>query len=195
VNRAQAICDLLYRKHKFARKFTKNIKCSSALYFSSLTREKCANLQTYVKRIYLKFAQAVHLISLYINTKNRLIKHITSSHLYQAVTLLTYNSELENVLTKMFGMILIAICIIYYLYKLYIRPSNLPPGPFPLPFIGNIHQVDINSPHKTINEWGKKYGGIYSVGMGQQIVVITDVNLIREALVKNGKCIFIFKYF
>jgi hypothetical protein len=87
----------------------------------------------------------------------------------------------------MFGVTLIAICIIYYLYKFYTRRNNLPSGPFPLPFIGNIYQLDINSPHKTINEWGKKYGGIYTADISHQMVVITDANLIREALVKNGK--------
>jgi hypothetical protein len=34
----------------------------------------------------------------------------------------------------------------------------LPPGPAPLPLLGNILAVDANEPWLTYTEWGKVYG-------------------------------------
>lgn len=34
----------------------------------------------------------------------------------------------------------------------------LPPGPRPIPLIGNIRGVDINAPWLAYTEWGKQYG-------------------------------------
>jgi hypothetical protein len=44
----------------------------------------------------------------------------------------------------------------------------------------------MNLPHKTIDKWGKKYGGIYTADISHKIVIITDAKIIREALVMNG---------
>ena len=36
--------------------------------------------------------------------------------------------------------------------------SKFPPGPTPLPIIGNILDIPRNNPWKTFAEWGKIYG-------------------------------------
>jgi hypothetical protein len=86
----------------------------------------------------------------------------------------------------MFGSVLVVVVLVYYLFKFYSRRNNLPPGPFPLPIVGNIYQLDFKAPHNTLDAWGKKYGGIFTADISHQMVVITDIDLIREALVKNG---------
>jgi hypothetical protein len=75
---------------------------------------------------------------------------------------------------------------ILYLYKYYAALKKLPPGPFPLPFLGNIHQIDAQQPQRTIAQWGKKYGGMYTAVIGHRMIVLTDIHIIREALVQNA---------
>ena len=86
----------------------------------------------------------------------------------------------------MWATIIIFALIIYYLVRYYSPKTYLPPGPLPLPFIGNLHQLDITDPVHTFNNWSKQYGGVYTVYIGQPMVVITDPDIMREALVKNG---------
>jgi len=50
---------------------------------------------------------------------------------------------------------------------------RLPPGPWPLPFIGNIIPKDV---HPTLQKWYKaladKYGPVFTVHNGSEPVVI-----------------------
>ena len=63
----------------------------------------------------------------------------------------------------------------------------MPPGPFPLPIIGNILQIDDTKPHITFSKLSKKYGKIFTVKLGvQRIVVICGAELARCAFLKNS---------
>ncbi|KAG2071819.1 cytochrome P450 [Suillus decipiens] len=63
----------------------------------------------------------------------------------------------------------------------------LPPGPRPLPIIGNIRGIDINMPWIAYTAWGKQYGDIvYSHLFGQHIVVINSEKVAIELLEKRS---------
>ena len=49
----------------------------------------------------------------------------------------------------------LAVCIYFFHTRRFVR---LPPGPKPLPLVGNIHQMPIEYQEKTFYEWGKTYG-------------------------------------
>ncbi|KAG2111960.1 cytochrome P450, partial [Suillus discolor] len=67
------------------------------------------------------------------------------------------------------------------------RVPPLPPGPRPIPLIGNIRGVDINAPWLAYTEWGKQYGDIvYSNLFGQHIVVINSEKVAIELLEKRS---------
>ncbi|XP_063117380.1 cytochrome P450 2J4-like isoform X2 [Rattus norvegicus] len=68
------------------------------------------------------------------------------------------------------------------------RPNNYPPGPWRLPFVGNLFQFDLNISHLhlRIQQFVKKYGNLISLDFGNiSVVVITGLPLIKEALINN----------
>ncbi|XP_029905554.1 cytochrome P450 2J2-like [Myripristis murdjan] len=67
------------------------------------------------------------------------------------------------------------------------RPSSFPPGPWALPFVGNIFTVDFNRTHETLTQLAETYGDVYSLRMGQTwMVVLNGFQIVKEALVTQG---------
>ncbi|KAJ7418679.1 Cytochrome P450 2K1 [Pitangus sulphuratus] len=65
--------------------------------------------------------------------------------------------------------------------------KNFPPGPRPLPIIGNLHLFDLKRPYRTYLELSKEYGPVFSVQMGpRKIVVISGYETVKEALVNQA---------
>lgn len=65
--------------------------------------------------------------------------------------------------------------------------GSLPPGPAPLPLIGNLLQFDRKDPRKSLLKWHKKYGPMYTVWMGPTPeVFITGYQLMCDIFVKKG---------
>ncbi|XP_053142866.1 cytochrome P450 2K6-like isoform X1 [Hemicordylus capensis] len=65
--------------------------------------------------------------------------------------------------------------------------KGFPPGPRPLPFIGNLHIMDLKRPHTTMLKLSKVYGPVFSIQMGlQKIVVLTGYETVKEALVTQA---------
>lgn len=54
------------------------------------------------------------------------------------------------------GLLLVLLC--YTLYSRLFEHKRLPPGPKPIPLLGNILQVPYKYKEKTFTEWGSKYG-------------------------------------
>ncbi|XP_042293395.1 cytochrome P450 2W1 [Sceloporus undulatus] len=62
--------------------------------------------------------------------------------------------------------------------------STLPPGPTPLPIIGNLHLLDIKRQDKSILKLAKKYGPVFTLHFGfQKVVVLTGYDAVKDALV------------
>nr|XP_034966273.1 cytochrome P450 2K6-like [Zootoca vivipara] len=65
--------------------------------------------------------------------------------------------------------------------------KNLPPGPTPLPLIGNLHMMDLKRPYRTMLKLSKEHGPIFHIQMGfQKIVVLTGYETVKEALVNQA---------
>ncbi|KIJ64047.1 hypothetical protein HYDPIDRAFT_112573 [Hydnomerulius pinastri MD-312] len=66
------------------------------------------------------------------------------------------------------------------------RPP-LPPGPTPVPFIGNIIGMDVDAPYITYAEWAKMYGDLlYTYLLNQEIIVISSEKIAIELLDKRS---------
>ncbi|KAI0050756.1 cytochrome P450 [Auriscalpium vulgare] len=77
-----------------------------------------------------------------------------------------------------------------WLAKLVLQKNprgRLPPGPKPLPLLGNIFDLPRKEQWRTFSEWGHKYGPIsYASALGKSFVVLNDVHTAVEMLDKKS---------
>ncbi|XP_044147319.1 cytochrome P450 2K6-like isoform X2 [Bufo gargarizans] len=87
--------------------------------------------------------------------------------------------------------VLVSIVIILFLvgvYKNQKQCTNFPPGPTPLPIIGNMHVINTSKPQKSFMEMSKKYGPVFSVYLGsQRFVVLCGYDTVKDALVNHAE--------
>ncbi|XP_067426968.1 cytochrome P450 2K1-like [Thunnus thynnus] len=63
-----------------------------------------------------------------------------------------------------------------------------PPGPRPLPLLGNLLQLDLKRPDKTLFELSKQYGSVFTVYFGtKKVVVLAGYKTVKEALVSYAE--------
>ncbi|XP_077367239.1 cytochrome P450 2K1-like isoform X2 [Festucalex cinctus] len=63
-----------------------------------------------------------------------------------------------------------------------------PPGPRPLPLLGNLLQLNLHGPHWTLLEMSKKYGQVFTFHMGpKKVVVLAGYKTVKEALVQHAE--------
>lgn len=67
-----------------------------------------------------------------------------------------------------------------------LKLKDYPPGPYPLPVIGNLHLMSAK-PHETFRDMAKKYGDVFSISFGmQRLVIVNTIVPAREALITKG---------
>ncbi|KAI1707807.1 cytochrome p450 domain-containing protein [Ditylenchus destructor] len=73
-------------------------------------------------------------------------------------------------------------------YNFYWKRRNLPPGPTPLPILGNVHTIARLKPgYDAFLQWQKQYGPVYTFWMAEQpVVAITDYKTIKETCIQDG---------
>ncbi|NXU49267.1 CP2K1 protein, partial [Turnix velox] len=65
--------------------------------------------------------------------------------------------------------------------------GKIPPGPRPLPIIGNMLIMDMKRPYRTMLELSKTYGPIFSIQIGlKKMVVLSGYDMVKEALVNQA---------
>ncbi|KAB0384226.1 hypothetical protein FD755_006143 [Muntiacus reevesi] len=66
--------------------------------------------------------------------------------------------------------------------------GKLPPGPTPLPILGNILQLDVKNISKSLTNLSKVYGPVFTVYFGvKPVVVLHGYEAVKEALIDLGE--------
>ncbi|KAK2792214.1 hypothetical protein FQN52_003376 [Onygenales sp. PD_12] len=84
--------------------------------------------------------------------------------------------------------IIVFVCCLSILRQRFKKSAlPYPPGPSPLPVIGNIHQAPITDIWKTYKKWHDQYGPIISFQMGQKTIIsLGSFKTTRDLLEKRS---------
>jgi cytochrome P450 len=80
--------------------------------------------------------------------------------------------------------LLVAIPAVTLLHDVYVW-MRMPPGPTPLPFLGNKHQLPTKSPWIQFQEWSKIYGPIFTIWIGRKPTVIVSDPIVAAELMEK----------
>uniref|UniRef100_A0A7I4YV91 Cytochrome P450 domain containing protein n=1 Tax=Haemonchus contortus TaxID=6289 RepID=A0A7I4YV91_HAECO len=81
-----------------------------------------------------------------------------------------------------------AVLLLFLFYHFYWKRRKFPPGPTPLPLLGNLHTVLAHEPgYDAFEMWRKRYGPVYTYWIGMMpFVVVADYKTMKETFVKDG---------
>lgn len=66
--------------------------------------------------------------------------------------------------------------------------GKLPPGPTPLPIIGNLLQINVKNIYQSFTDLSRVYGPVFTVYLGMQpTVVLYGYEAVKEALIDHGE--------
>ncbi|XP_075043085.1 cytochrome P450 2G1-like [Mixophyes fleayi] len=83
---------------------------------------------------------------------------------------------------------LISCVLCLYTWDRINKRQNLPPGPTPLPIIGNLLQLKSGKMLESLQEMRERYGDVYTLYLGpRRVIVICGYDAVKEALVDHGE--------
>ncbi|KAK1671825.1 cytochrome P450 [Colletotrichum godetiae] len=87
--------------------------------------------------------------------------------------------------------LIISAAVLLYFLTIWIlstrRPPNFPPGPTPIPILGNVLQIPPKKAFLKFQEWSKTYGDILGIKIGtENYVILSSAEHIRELYEKRG---------
>uniref|UniRef100_A0A3B3BUB6 Cytochrome P450 2K1-like n=1 Tax=Oryzias melastigma TaxID=30732 RepID=A0A3B3BUB6_ORYME len=95
-------------------------------------------------------------------------------------------ASLVSIPTTVIGVVFLL--LVFYLSSASKDLWKDPPGPRPLPLLGNLLQLDPRRPYKALCELSKSYGPVFTVYFGiQKVVVLAGYKAVKEALINNAE--------
>ncbi|XP_069602752.1 cytochrome P450 2A4-like isoform X3 [Ranitomeya imitator] len=91
----------------------------------------------------------------------------------------------ENITFLLTVVIYCLILIISFMH--FWRKRNLPPGPTPLPIMGNLLQLSKGDIVKSLLNLSEKYGEVFTIYLGSRpVIVVTGYKAVKEVLLDRG---------
>ncbi|THV02348.1 cytochrome P450 [Dendrothele bispora CBS 962.96] len=82
---------------------------------------------------------------------------------------------------------LIIFVVVALSYRYTSSRLRLPPGPTPLPILGNIHQIPVASPEEGFARWRQKYGDVIHLSiLRSSLIVLNSLDSARDLLEKKS---------
>ena len=114
------------------------------------------------------------------------ISHVVEYTKFLLKSINRYPTPIGEVMIPAVIGIFILLVVVYVVPTIWQR-RHLPPGPFPLPLVGNVLSIDLKRPYTAFADMAKKYGKLFRILMGrQQVIVINSYEIAREALVTKA---------
>ncbi|XP_066211494.1 cytochrome P450 2E1 [Saccopteryx leptura] len=80
----------------------------------------------------------------------------------------------------------VVVLLLTSIWKHMYSSWKLPPGPFPLPIVGNIFQLDLKDIPNSFTRLAERFGPVFTLYLGsQRVVVLHGYKAFREALLQN----------
>ncbi|KAK7472778.1 hypothetical protein VKT23_000886 [Stygiomarasmius scandens] len=72
-------------------------------------------------------------------------------------------------------------------YRAAFSRLRLPPGPRPLPVIGNVHQIPTVSPEEGFTRWREDYGSVVHASIfGSSLIILNTMDAVQDLLEKKS---------
>ncbi|XP_077939898.1 cytochrome P450 2K1 [Gasterosteus aculeatus] len=85
------------------------------------------------------------------------------------------------------ALMVVLMCILVSFFLRSKDQRREPPGPQPLPLLGNLLQVDLKRLDRSLIDLSKKYGSVFSVYLGlQKVVILAGYKTVKQALVNHA---------
>ncbi|KAL9269685.1 Geraniol 8-hydroxylase-like protein [Drosera capensis] len=126
----------------------------------------------------------------YFQTQNMYLREVTSGEYnpHPSYKLVPFSTSRMNHWNSVLHILMAWFCthlLVSLLKRSKLCPRRLPPGPLPLPILGNMVQLG-RKPHKSFAKLARVYGPIMTIELGNlTTVVITSAPLAKQVLKKN----------
>ncbi|XP_070415477.1 cytochrome P450 2C23-like isoform X1 [Equus przewalskii] len=95
--------------------------------------------------------------------------------------------ELLGISTTLPLVICVTCLVFLFVWKKSYGWGRLPPGPNPLPIIGNLMQLNLKNLPASLSKMAKEYGPVYTLYFGPQLtVVLHGYEVVKEALIDQA---------
>ncbi|XP_077939893.1 cytochrome P450 2K1-like isoform X2 [Gasterosteus aculeatus] len=85
------------------------------------------------------------------------------------------------------ALMLVLMCILVSYFFRSKDQRREPPGPQPLPLLGNLLQMDLKRLDRSLVDLSKKYGSVFTVHLGpQKVVILAGYKTVKQALVNHA---------